>query len=491
MTFQNPILPGFYPDPSICRVEDDFYLVTSTFEYFPAVPIFHSKNLVNWTQIGFCVTEESYLSLENAPNSGGIYAPTLRYHEGVFYMTTTDISGIRNFIVTARDPKGPWSKPILVDFPGIDPSLFFDEDGKIYYMSTSKMVKGKQTTLVAEIDIETGESLSEKKELWQGTGGRFPEAPHIYKKDGWYYVILAEGGTSMGHMVTMARSKNIYGPYESAPRNPIFTHRELIATKIHGTGHMDLVDDQQGNWWAVFLGFRMEEKYFHHLGRETFLAPVQWTEGEFPVINEGNPVELLLDEGKLPLPPENQNFSFYDDFSKETLDLSYQFLRKPSLVPYRLEKGLFLTGNGTTLHQEGTPSFIGIRQKHFACDFSVDFILDKTPTSSVGITVFYNNHRHFDLYFKGNSVFLRKEFDDFNLIAGEVPYQSKTATLTISARNTRYFFYLEEEGKKIELGSGLARHLSTEVGIMSFTGVFLGVFSETQEEIQIKALRYE
>lgn len=206
-TYENPIIPGFYSDPSICRVGEDYYLVTSTFEYFPGVPIFHSKDLVNWQKIGHCLHREAQI-----PKGINIFAPTLRYYEGTFYMITTNITGGGNFYVTAKAPEGPWSDPIWVDIPGIDPDLFFDEDGKTYVISSS--------FILFEIDLKNGELLSEGRKVWNGTGGRYEEAPHIYKKDGLYYLMAAEGGTEEAHSETIARSHDIWGPYTENPGEP-------------------------------------------------------------------------------------------------------------------------------------------------------------------------------------------------------------------------------------------------------------------------------
>ena len=204
--FRNPIIPGFYPDPSVCRVGEDYYLVTSTFEFFPGVPVFHSRDLVHWEQIGHALTRTSQLPLREAPPSGGIYAPTIRYHEGVFYMVTTNVSYGGNFYVTATDPAGPWSDPIYVDQAGIDPSLLFDDDGKVYFLSN-----GNGCMSICEIDIATGKKLAPTRPSWKGTGGRYPEAPHLYKINGLYYLMIAEVGTEYGHMETIARSASPYG----------------------------------------------------------------------------------------------------------------------------------------------------------------------------------------------------------------------------------------------------------------------------------------
>lgn len=258
--YKNPVIPGFYPDPSVCRVGNDYYLVTSSFEYFPGVPVFHSKDLINWKQIGHCLTRDSQLNLDKCYFSAGIYAPTIRYHDGVFYMVTTNVSGSGNFYVSATDPAGEWSDPIWVKQGGIDPTLFWDDDGTCYFMSNGGFEGG---TAISKIDIATGKLLSEPVTVWLGEGGRFPEAPHIYKKDGYYYLLIAEGGTEYAHAVTIARSKNIFGPYESCPSNPILTHSKRSAqnSPIQGVGHADLIQAHDGSWWAVFLGFRPIQQY--------------------------------------------------------------------------------------------------------------------------------------------------------------------------------------------------------------------------------------
>src|SRR5690606_852005 len=271
----------FYPDPSICRVGDDFYLVASSFEYFPGVPIFHSRDLVHYRQIGHCLHRASQLALTGAAASGGIYAPTLRYHRGLFMMTTTNVSSGGNFIVTATAPEGPWSDPIWVAQDGIDPSLFFDRDGTAIYTTSSG------GALQSRIDAATGALLSEPKVVWQGTGGQYPEAPHLYLREGWYYLLLSEGGTEYGHMVTMARSRSPWGPFEASPQNPLLTHRSW-RSPIQAVGHADLVDTASGRWFAVCLGVRPNGyPPAYHLGRETFLAPVRWGDDGFPVIGDG------------------------------------------------------------------------------------------------------------------------------------------------------------------------------------------------------------
>jgi xylan 1,4-beta-xylosidase len=273
-TYSNPILPGFYPDPSVCRVGEDYYLVTSSFEYFPGVPIFHSRDLIHWRQIGHCLTRPDQLRLAGVPSSGGIFAPTLRYHDGLFYMVTTNVSYGGNFYVFTDDPGGAWSEPVFVQQGGIDPSLCFDR-GHVYFTSTGE--SSLMGIYQSEIDIKSGKKLTETRFLWSGTGGRYPEGPHLYHIGDYYYLMIAEGGTEYGHMETLARSQSPWGPFEPCPHNPLLTHRNESQSPIQGTGHADLVEAHDGSWWLVFLGFRPQRWQYHHLGRETFLAPVTWS----------------------------------------------------------------------------------------------------------------------------------------------------------------------------------------------------------------------
>ena len=301
MQYNNPIISGFNPDPSVCRVGEDFYLVTSTFEFFPGVPVYHSKNLVNWTLTGHCLTRDSQLPLEKVHPSGGIYAPTIRHHDGVFFMTTTNVSHGGNFIVHTKDPAGEWSEPAYVNQGGIDPSLFWDDDGSCYFCSNAGM-DGKAGIVGCRIDPMTGEMLSEGVFLSAGAGGRYCEAPHIFKRGEYYYLLMAEGGTEYGHMVTIMRARSPLGPYDEAcPHNPILSHRDDGFSPIQCTGHADIFDDQNGNSWLVCLGTRPFINMLHHLGRETFLAPVVWNEEGWPVVGDNGRIALEMDA---PLPDE-------------------------------------------------------------------------------------------------------------------------------------------------------------------------------------------
>lgn len=255
VTVKNPILTGFYPDPSICRVGEDFYLVTSSFAYAPGVPLFHSRDLAHWEQIGNILQRKEQLAVGGEEISRGIYAPTIRYHKGIYYMITTNVSYGGNFIVTAEHPEGPWSDPCYLgeEAAGIDPSLFFDEDGRCYYCGTRPnpdgvRYNGDWEIWVQELDLTTKKLVGESMAIWKGAvrGAIWPEGPHLYKKDGYYYLLHAEGGTGPEHSISVARSRKLFQWFEGCPRNPIFTHRNLGADyPVVYAGHGDLVEDRK------------------------------------------------------------------------------------------------------------------------------------------------------------------------------------------------------------------------------------------------------
>jgi len=485
-TYKNPVIPGFNPDPSVCRVGEDYYLVTSTFEYFPGVPVYHSKDLVNWEHIGYCLTRKSQLPLDNCRSSGGIYAPTIRYNKGTFYMVTTNVTAGGNFYVHTKDPAGEWSEPVWVKQGGIDPTLYFDDDGR-NYLVTNASVDGKTGIAVSEIDLETGKLLSEIWHVWGGTGGRYPEAPHIYKINGWYYLMIAEGGTEYGHMETIARSRNIRGPYESNPDNPILTHRGLPGQyiQIQGTGHADLVQAHDDSWWMVFLAFRKTGGDFHHLGRETFLTPVTWNAQGWPVVSPGDTVGAKVSARTLPLVPFAPS-TVRDEFDKERLALCWNFLRNPNSGSWSMkEKPGYLTlrGNSSTLDEPSSPAFVGRRQQHFNCAATamVDFYPEANGESA-GITVLMNEKHHYELCIRkegtGRVVVLNYRIGNLRHTAYTEHIPSGGIELRISAEPERYMFSYRSEnsGEFIQAGSMESRYLSSEVA-GGFTGVYLGMFA--------------
>ena len=289
----NPIIPGYYPDPSIIRVDDDFYLTCSSFEMCPGIPVFHSKDLAHWEQIGNALTVENDFHMEKNCGVGGLMAPTLRYKNGKYYIINANFADKGNYIVTADDPKGPWSRPHwLDDVPGIDASIFFDNDGKTYIMGTGQVwdngagVKENGIWL-AEYDIDNFKMIGEPVAIYNSAmrKGSSPEAPHLYHIGDYYYLMIAEGGTEHYHSVMIARSKEIFGFYEGNPANPVMTHRNMGFTcPITNVGHADLVELKDGNWYAVLLGSRLVDGNHKNLGRETFICPVVW-EREWPLFS--------------------------------------------------------------------------------------------------------------------------------------------------------------------------------------------------------------
>lgn len=484
MKYTNPIISGFYPDPSVCRVGDDFYMATSTFEYFPGVPIFHSKDLVNWEQIGHCLVTDEQLPLEEAPSSAGIYAPTLRYHEGRFYMITTNVSDKGNFYVWTEDPAGPWSDPIwLDDWPGIDPSLFFDEDGTAYITGPRAGEHVPHGIYQAKIAIETGQLLTERQMIWTGTGAAEAEAPHLYKIKDYYYLMISEGGTEYGHMLVIARSENPFGPFDSYEGNPILTHRSM-KSPIQGTGHSDLIQFIDGSWWGVFLAYR-PIGYFpkHHLGREVFLAPVTWTEDGWPIYGKDGMVELEMDAPHLTV-PQSTEWIERDDFNDSELEMRWNYRRNPIRENYSLTKKkgwVALTGTDKTLSDTGRHTFLGRRQEHFDCEVSTLLAFDPKENEEAGLTVFANENFHYDvaLINEGGekSVILRKKVGSICVIEKRLPYTDETGTLTIKADETTYHFSLTDRfGETTALGSGEAGFLSKEVA-GGFTGVYFGLYA--------------
>ncbi|WP_394551960.1 family 43 glycosylhydrolase [Agromyces sp. MMS24-JH15] len=301
----DPILPGFYPDPSICRVGDDYYLATSSFEYFPGAPVFHSTDLLTWTQLGHAFDRESQLRLEPGGASGGIFAPTLRHHDDRFWLITTNASQARagHMILTAEDPAGPWSDPVFTDeLDGIDPDLTWDEDGACH-LTWSCYQPGLNGIAQVPIDPVTGRSLGAPRLIWGGTGLAWPESPHLYHVEDWWYLLIAEGGTERGHCISVARARTIDGPFEGAPHNPIFSHRSMNSP-VQNAGHGDLVRTADGDWAMVYLAARPSgiTPGFHVNGRETFLAGIDWVDG-WPVVRESRYDVPSIDT------------SFIDDFS--------------------------------------------------------------------------------------------------------------------------------------------------------------------------------
>ncbi len=485
MKYHNPIIPGFHPDPSICRVGDDFYLVNSTFEYFPGIPIYHSRDLVHWEQVGHCLTRNSQVTLKKgAPNCIGIYAPTIRYHEGTFYCIVTSVGGGENFYVKTDDIYGVWSDPVMLpDMKGIDPSLFFDEDGKVYYTGTDKSI------YLWELDLVTGTPVGEKRYIWDGTGANNPEGPHIYKKNGFYYLLIAEGGTELCHMATIARSREITGPYESCPHNPVLTNRGT-GLPIKAVGHADLVEDINGNWWAVCLGIRPISYPFRHiLGRETMLVPVVW-KNDWPYMGENGHLPEEVETALLPGNPEAwvasgrymPGSNMTDYFDEKELHPSWNYIYNPTQKWIALQgNGLSLTCAAPSLSEDEEKACICRRQEHV--DFAVQIHLEFAPLADgeeAGLAIYLNNRHHYEAALtmgKGERCMIfRRQIGSLSAVERVIPYDGDRLTLRLQGDGQYDIFSYDRNGTFMEIGRGETAYLSTEVG-GCFTGNYIVLYA--------------
>jgi len=489
--YKNPVIPGFNPDPSICRVGGDFYLVTSTFEFFPGVPVYHSKNLVNWEMIGHCLTRDSQLPLGGCPASGGIFAPTLRHHDGIFYMTTTNVSHKGNFIVHTHDIQGEWSEPVWIDQKGIDPSLLFEDD-KVYFCSNGGM-NGEPGIYMCELNPVSGEIYTESRLISNGCGGRYPEAPHVYKWNGRYYLMLAEGGTEYGHMVTIQRSKSPYGPYEPCPHNPILSHRDNTgALDIECTGHADIIEDNLGNWWMVSLGVRPlspngNKVLLHNLGRETFLSPLHWDEQGWPQVGNNGKISIAM-QAKLPEPVRENKIDVLYDFTGESLNREFTYIRNPDKPRYHIdntESCLVMDGGDVSLSEDGkSPTFAGVRQKDFEVEAAVHVRLcECADRGQAGISVYYNHEHHCEILIsqsgRQNYICLNRRIYDLEVTISRVPVQSDAVYLKIISGHDYYSFYYSFDGQAyvlLDRASSMA-FCSEITRKMTFTGTFLGLYA--------------
>ena len=474
VTYNNPIIPGFYSDPSVCRVGEDYYLISSTFEYFPGVPVFHSKDLINWEQIGHCVHRK-----EQLPKGVNIFAATIRHHEGTFYMITTNMGGnFGNFYVTATNPAGPWSDPIFIDVPGIDPDLFFDDDGKSYVISSP--------FILYEINLESGELLTEGLKVWNGTGGRYSEAPHIYKKDGYYYLMAAEGGTEEAHSETIARSHSIWGPYTDNPANPILAHANAAGqgNPIQGVGHADIIQAHDDSWWIVFHGYRtVSDKAHHILGRETCLAPVTWAKNAWPVVNGNGTATVNMTCPTLPLKPFPETPKRLE-FDTEELELDWNYVQFPEEDNYSLterEGYLRLKGAAEKLGTRKTSTFVGRRLRNFYFTATTQLDFDpKKEDEEAGMTLL-NNGSHFDIMInkKGGKriLIVKLQFGQTNYTSEEFVLKPGPVQLRVTGEKSTFkFSYAQGDDAYINIETVDSKFLATET-VGFFTGVYVGLYA--------------
>lgn len=506
--FYNPILPGWYSDPSVCtNGEGDYFLVTSTFSYFPGVPIFHSRDLVNWRQIGHVLNRPSQLvKLEGQGISGGIFAPAISYNpkNKTYYMITTNV-GAGNFFVKTQNPFGEWSEPIMLStIIGIDPSFFFDENGKAYIVNNDDApdnkpeYSGHRTIRIQEFDVNTDRTIGPRKVLIN-KGARpedkpiWIEGPHLYKINGKYFLMAAEGGTEGWHSEVIFRSDSPMGKFTPWKNNPILTQRHLHPERpnpITCAGHADLIQAKEGDWWAVFLACRPVNNKFENLGRETFLMPVRWSEDGFPYMTQGEdliPMIAYREGVERDSTVTFGNFEVKDDFDDTALEMNWLTLRAPATDLYSLDETpgyLTLKCADISATEKKTPAFICHRMQHHKFECTTRMLFNPSDTEAAGLLLFKDEkHQYFLAVSRDGTdkcVSLRKvdETETKTLASQPISEEVKTMNLKVISTGTQYDFYYSTEAEdwKLLCKNVDASYLSTAVA-GGFTGTTIGMYA--------------
>ncbi len=510
----NPVLPGFYPDPSICRVGEDYYMVNSSFEMTPGIPIFHSKDLAHWTQIGNALSEKNGFYVKRNGGMEGIMAPTIRYQDGIFYIIDTNLSDKGNFIITAENPAGPWSEPHwMTDVPDIDASLFFDDDGECYIVGIGDVIdlpdgKKDRGFWIAKYDIKTFTRMTEPKVIFDSAlrKGSSPEAPHIYHVGDYYYLIFAEGGTEHYHAVMCARSKDIFGFYEGCPANPVLTHRHMgYNSPIINVGHADLVQIQDGSWYAVFLASRLVDGHHKNLGRETWICPVIW-EREWPLFSpETGKVEWEYDAPACLPWEENEMVDDKDDFDEKELPVYLTFWGTPEKGTYKIEDSclklkcvkqspddeIIPLEISLNQHELQFAAFVARRQcaLHVNVSAKMHFMPHGKESAGLAITQAMNHQIHIERAIEDGKQVLRvvlvtAEYEGYSFFPGfssttncevicRVPYDEEDIVMSIDMNRQVYTISYGKDAESMkELCVTDGRLINTErVGCMSGTQI--------------------
>nr|AGA60131.1 glycoside hydrolase [Microbacterium sp. Gsoil167] len=485
-TLFNPLINGFHPDPSVVRVGDDWFLATSTFEYLPGIPIHRSSDFENWELIGHVATREGQLAVADVPTAGGAWAPTLRHRDGVFHLVITDAMGRGMLHFTATDAAGPWGDGDLIlkqdgtgSVDGIDPDIAWGEDGTVYITFSGLLLSGEGVgqhlgIQQVRVDLDRHIALEEPRSLWSGTGGQFPEAPHLYPVDGRWYLMIAEGGTERGHGISIARGDSPEGPFETAPQNPLVSARSTIRP-VQNTGHGDLVIGPDGTWLCVLLGVRPRSmtRAFSALGRETFVTAVRWEDDGWPAID---PVLLHARPGTR----VDIDFSTVRELDREWIAVR-QTPGSIADLDARAD-ALVLHGDGRTL-DDPRPVFLGRRQEHLtnAVTVAVD-----VSAGVGGLAVRYDERFHVEIEAGGGAVVARAVVADL-VQEWTAPVASDVLELHIESRpphagggfpRTSDVFHLAvtADGVRQELSQIDGRFLSSETA-ESFTGRVIGAYA--------------
>lgn len=508
-SFYNPILPGWYSDPSICtNGEGDYFLVTSTFTYYPGVPIFHSKDLVNWKQVGHVLSRPSQLvNMQGQHVSGGIFAPAISYnpHNKTYYMVTTNV-GAGNFFVKTQDPFGEWSDPIMLpEVGGIDPSFFFDEDGKAYIVNNDNApdnkpeYDGHRTIRIQEFDVKTDKTVGPRKILVNK--GVHPEekpiwieGPHMYKINSKYYLMDAEGGTSNWHSEVIFRGDSPMGKFTPWDKNPILTQRHLEGSRpnpVTCAGHADLIQTKEGDWWAVFLACRPIDNRFENLGRETFLMPVKWSEDGFPYITCGEETVPMIQKRPGVKRSEETtfgNFEETDEFENPALGMQWMTLRAPATDLYSLTGTpgyLTLKCADISATERNTPAFVCRRMQHHNFECSTRMVFRPSDEKEAAGMLLFKDEAHqyfFCLHRTGDKEYISvKQIGavDRTIASNEVAAPHGETYLKVVSHGTAYDFYYSTDGEKnwkLLCKDVDANYLSTATA-GGFTGSTIGLYA--------------
>jgi len=483
--FQNPILSGFNPDPSICRVGEDYYMVTSSFCWYPGIPIYHSKDLVNWKLIGHGITRPEQLNLNNLKDKNGIWAVTIRHHNGLFYLITSCSDCGGNFYITAKDPASTWSDPVwLKDATGIDPSLIWD-DNKCYYTGNSwdfkKSWPGQCAIWAQELDLKQQKLVGERKILTYGHANNagYAEGPHLYRMNGKYLLMASEGGTDLFHCITAHHGSSILETFKADKINPVLSHRQLGKEyPIQAVGHADLVQTQNGDWWAVVLGKRLVEGQVP-LSRETFLCKVDFEDG-VPIFNSGYG-KVLLEQQRpnLPWTPVKKE-AFRDEFNSDSLSLKWHTIRTPKEQWYNVRKG-FLT---LRLRPQFADSLVNSsmliqRTAHFQFSAStkLNFKTSK-ENEQAGLIIYRTNETYFMLMKEKARIVLIRKFNGKKEIIAEAPYTKPEVYFNVKADKLDLQFSFGENLDDLNnIGDLQNLIVISESDINKFNGAGIGMYA--------------
>lgn len=502
VTYRNPILPGFHPDPSILRVGDDYYLANSSFQWWPGIPLYHSRDMVNWEPAGHVVTRPGQLSLRGVDDSMGLWAPTLRWNDGLFHVVVSMVRqygrrtqtafSIDNLLFTAEDIRGPWSDPVYLNDDGIDPDIFWDDDGSAWIASNDISGGSREEGIVARRwDAVLREMVGPRRLLWAGTELGITEGPHLYRSRDGYYLLTAEGGTSYGHAVQLCRSRSLTGPYELSPVVPTLTMKgcdEVYAC----SGHADIVDGPDGRTWMVCLAKRPSPQRHSILGRETFLLPCRWTEDGWLIVNEGRGIEEFIEapagDGTQTRGPGA--WTHTEDFDAPELGPDWMFSRGPSPEHLRVGGGaLRLRCRPHPLDDINAVNVVGRRQQHHRFRATVDLEFAPMPDGEAAGLACYYDRRHWlwlSARHEGGPVLVYECRNGDEVERYAIPWpETDGATLRVDADWERYSFLARPRhgGDWTTIGT------ATNGGILSdemagvvekwaaFTGAFVCLFA--------------